>query len=406
MNQEPKSLDHTVDEESESRTEAPRVKTPAETDVPSLDDSELRVLVETMKKGLLVTDVDDRILCANRRVCELLGYTAEEMLGHYGREFISSADQHFYKKQLAHRSVGGKHRYEINWITQDAANVLTLISPAPRYDEHSDFVGSFAVLTDLSGVRHIEQELIRERILLGALMNHLPDGVYVKNTEGRYVTANDAHCDFIAVNNIHDAIGKRTREFFVESAYPPHYEEDQEVIQTGKPAIGHQHRILDRQGQERWVQISKVPLTDSNGTVTGLVGVERDVTESKHTEEAVRAAARMEATSTLAGGISHNFNNLMTIVLANAELLEMNLPADAKTAACYSPSLMRPPPPPYSQDNSSSSPEEENINPPILSSTKSSKTFSCSSNIPFPVPFNSKVISKTSYGLPVPTPCN
>jgi hypothetical protein len=55
------------------------------------------------------------------------------------------------------------------------------------------------------------------------------------------------------------------------------------------------------------------------------VGTFRDVTESKHAEEAVRAASRMEATATLAGGIAHDFNNLMVGVLGNAELLQMRL---------------------------------------------------------------------------------
>ncbi len=290
-----------------------------------------RRLVETMAEGVVVLDSQDRIVFVNHKTAELLGHAQEEMLGQFSRQYLSAMDQAFYAKQLAHRRAGGRQRYEINWLGKNAHAVYVLVAPSPLFDEAGQYSGSFEVLTDLTGRKHTEEELARERQLLSALMDHLPDSIYAKDLQGRYTVANAAHLRSLGVSDAYDLIGKRSDDFLLEEALEERFDEDLEIIASGKSMLDRTRKVVLKDGSVCWLQTSKLPLRDPAGEVTGMLAVERDTTRGKLSEDAMRAASRMEATSTLAGGIAHHFNNMMTAVLANAELLELRVPDDERS---------------------------------------------------------------------------
>ncbi|MBI5092362.1 MAG: PAS domain S-box protein [Candidatus Hydrogenedentes bacterium] len=90
-----------------------------------------------------------------------------------------------------------------------------------------------------------------------------------------------------------------------------------------------EYRFRHASGEYRWFAEHSNPVRDRQGRLVALVGTIRDVTDRKRGEEAILGAARMEATATLAGGIAHEFNNLMVGVLGNAELLRSDFVEDS-----------------------------------------------------------------------------
>jgi PAS domain S-box-containing protein len=89
-----------------------------------------------------------------------------------------------------------------------------------------------------------------------------------------------------------------------------------------------EHRMLHRDGSVRWFLARGEVLRDESGKPVRMLGTNTEITRRRLSEEAMRAASRMEATATLAGGIAHDFNNLMVGVLGGAELLEMTVEPD------------------------------------------------------------------------------
>jgi len=84
--------------------------------------------------------------------------------------------------------------------------------------------------------------------------------------------------------------------------------------------------IVTPKGEEKWLADCSVPIRDDQtGEITKSLGILQDITDRKRAEETLRSASRMEATTTLAGGVAHDFNNLMVAVLGNAELLRMQM---------------------------------------------------------------------------------
>jgi signal transduction histidine kinase len=86
-----------------------------------------------------------------------------------------------------------------------------------------------------------------------------------------------------------------------------------------------------------WIELSAFPVKDEQGHVTSVIEYIKDITKRVRAEESMRQASRLEATATLAGGIAHDLNNLMTSVLGNAEMLKMDLAGQGDALEMLSP---------------------------------------------------------------------
>ena len=114
---------------------------------------------------------------------------------------------------------------------------------------------------------------------------------------------------------------------------PPERQRDRELVlsrvRTGQriPAFDAVHRRKD--GSPVAVSLSLSPVSDRQGTVVAIVGIAHDVTETRRLESELRQSAKMEAVGRLAGGLAHDFNNMLTVIDGYSQLALMKLPADS-----------------------------------------------------------------------------
>ena len=205
--------------------------------------------------------------------------------------------------------------------------------------------------------------LASERNLLRNLVDNLPDDIYVKDMEGRYVVDNVAHMRRLHVQNPVEVAGKTVFDFFPEEIARRYHADDQKIIASGESLLNREEPSLARDGTERWLSTTKVPLRDGRGKIVGLVCVGRDITERKLFEEQLKKAntelsknreellgaldrlrsaheelravqlqlieaEKMKSIGRLAAGVAHEVKNPLAIVAMGIHYLEQQKYSD------------------------------------------------------------------------------
>ena len=132
-----------------------------------------------------------------------------------------------------------------------------------------------------------EKLLVREQYLLRSLLDNLPEHIYFKDIESRFIRISKSQANAFGLDDPLEAVGKTDFDFFAEEHAQPAYEGEQEIIRTGKLlSIEEKETWTDR--PDTWVLTTKMPLQDEKGKVIGTFGISRDITERKLAEEAIR----------------------------------------------------------------------------------------------------------------------
>lgn len=131
-----------------------------------------------------------------------------------------------------------------------------------------------------------ENALTEERNLLRALIDHLPDYIYVKNSQSQFLTANHALLRLMRVLTVEEVLGKTDFDFFPRNLAEQYYASDQEILTSGRPQINHIETIINQEtGVTEWLRMTKVPFRGGQGEILGLIGISHDITELKRTQE-------------------------------------------------------------------------------------------------------------------------
>jgi PAS domain S-box-containing protein len=172
-----------------------------------------------------------------------------------------------------------------------------------------------------------EVESLRRDASFRALFETAQDAIFLKDRNMAYTLVNPAMEGLFGLPAA-QWIGKTDRKLFGEEAAKVIGEGDRLVL-DGETL--EKEQVIPIRGVATTFHVTRVPLRDPAGAVTGLWGIARDLTATKRLERQFQAAQRIESLGTLAGGIAHNFNNLLTGILGTVSLLLLDLdPADAR----------------------------------------------------------------------------
>jgi PAS domain S-box-containing protein len=163
---------------------------------------------------------------------------------------------------------------------------------------------------------------------LRQVIDTTPHLIFVKDWDGRYVLANEAMAVFHNTKVEH-LLGKCDADFNPKADEVAKFlRDDREVMSTQRAAfIAEEPATNTKTGEVRWFQTVKVPLLSPDGATRQVLGVATDITDRKSLEDQFRQAHKMEAVGRLAGGVAHDFNNVLTIIRAQTEFLLADLEA-------------------------------------------------------------------------------
>ncbi|MFC1677490.1 PAS domain S-box protein [Planctomycetota bacterium] len=169
----------------------------------------------------------------------------------------------------------------IKWMSD---NVLFLRDP-----KTGKVTGSLGIYQDITERKLAEQQLADERNLLRTLINNVPDYLYAKDTQSRFIVANQATANIMRAETPEQLIGKTDFDFYPEELVSDFYSDEQKILSTGEPLIDKDEPNIDQQGNKRYILTTKIPLHDSRENIIGLVGTGHDITERKLAEEKLKA---------------------------------------------------------------------------------------------------------------------
>ena len=121
-----------------------------------------RTLIEIMNEGFVILNKEGIITYANRRLCEMMGYSCSELIAHPTTDFLDKTNIENMQKHVTSRSEGRNKPYEVEWLKKNGEVLPTIVSPMPLFNENGEFSGNVAVLTDVTQLKRIEKELIEK----------------------------------------------------------------------------------------------------------------------------------------------------------------------------------------------------------------------------------------------------
>jgi PAS domain S-box-containing protein len=170
------------------------------------------------------------------------------------------------------------------------------------------------------------------RMLFEAMLDNIPDRIYFKDAQSRFLKISKALAKRLGLENPDDAIGKTDFDFSPPEKAREFFEDEQRILRTGDPLINKVERQIVATGETVWASTTKVPLRNHEGTVVGIVGINRDITELKVAEQKIEAinrelreASRQAGMAEVATGVLHNVGNVLNSVNVAAGVLSDRL---------------------------------------------------------------------------------
>jgi len=171
--------------------------------------------------------------------------------------------------------------------TPDGTEHYSITTKVPRFDEKGGIIGLIGYTYDITEQKKLEREIARERSLFRSLMDNIPDSIYFKDRDHRFIAASKAKVEHHGLSP-EDFVGKTDFDFFSEEQARRMYEDDDYVLKTGRSIVGRGEKVVHPDGRVHWYSVAKVPYRDGEGNIIGTIGISRDITDRKRAEEAVR----------------------------------------------------------------------------------------------------------------------
>ena len=289
----------------------------------------LKLSVDTNNDAAFWTSPDGSFLYVNDSSCTQLGYSRDELLHMKVYDINPKAKKDPRAWDRAWKILREKKFIHLESVHQRKDGTTYPVEVNSSYVVFGDREYNCGFARDISDRKRIEKQLLYEQEHLQALMDNIPDLVYFKDSQSRFLRVSKAMAERIGVHNPADLIGRTDFGYFSEDHAKKAYEDEKQIMETGIPKINFEEKETWSDGTETWVSTTKVPLRKETGEIIGTFGISRDITDrklslekEKKLETQLFQAQKMESIGTLAGGIAHDFNNILGIILGHATLIE------------------------------------------------------------------------------------
>ena len=270
--------------------------------------------------GIIITDLEGRVIEVNQAFLEIFGYEYEEVIGRTtGFLRAPETSDEFYRQMWHSINTTGEWKGEIINRKKNGELIPIWLSITPVY-ENGERIGYMGVEIDISEKKRIENELIKEKMFTESLIETANSLIVGLNLHGE-ITIFNKKLEEVTGYKKTEVLGKNWFELLLPPGVRPTAEEIFETIVQGKLPSYHEVPILTRQGEERYISWSNTPIRNENQEIIGALGIGQDITEQKRLEKQILRSERLATIGQMAAKVAHEIRNPLSSISLNAELL-------------------------------------------------------------------------------------
>lgn len=260
----------------------------------------------------------------------LTGYLPEDLI-HNQRISFNELIREEYRESIREKwdqVLADKSPFEEEYPITDASGKIRWVWERGQgiFDPEGTLLYLEGYIEDITGWKEAARALVQEQYLNEMLIENLPDHIYFKDLQSRFIRNNRSHARAFGIDDPKQMTGKSDFDFFVKEFAQKAYEDEQQIIRTGI-SISKEEQAIQQDQSKRWYLATKMPLRDKESRIVGTFGISRDITALKELNEALllakeKAEENDQLKSAFLANISHEIRTPMNGILGFTELLK------------------------------------------------------------------------------------
>ncbi len=277
---------------------------------------------------IIAADARRLITVWNPAAEELLGWSEEDLIGRPNpsippEEELEAAALH--KRLLSGETITGVEVQRRKW---DGSLVSVSLCAAPLLDENRQVRGIIGFLTDITERKCAEEALRKAEEKYRGIFENAVEGIYQTTLDGKYIAANPALARMLGFDSPEELVNARSDVRNQEYVNPELRSEFVRSIEQHDVVHNFEYQVYRKDGKIIWVSESAHAVRNVVGDIVHFEGTVQDITEHRELEQQLRQLQKIEAIGRLAGGVAHDFNNILMAVSGYSELLARKLPKE------------------------------------------------------------------------------
>ena len=249
----------------------------------------LASIVESSDDAIVGLNLDGTIASWNRGAERLYGYAAAEVLGRPHALLIPPDRPGELPRLLEEVGKGARIlTFETKRVAKDGTSIDVSLTISPIKDDRKNTTRAVVIAHDIRASKRAEEDLYQSNQKLQLILDRIPQRVFWKDRNLAYLGCNTAFAVDAGSRSAVEICGKSDFELAWRASAGQYQSDDREVMDRESPKLNYDERLIQPDGNVRWLRTSKLPLRGQGGDVIGVLGTYEDITERKQAEEALR----------------------------------------------------------------------------------------------------------------------